>query len=154
MQLSQENALRNKLSTRYSVSCQSFRDFVSNPENFGLFDIIISNPPYIPSEEIAGLDPEVQNFEDRRALDGGADGLDIVTDIIENSLPLYSANGMKELWMEVSDQHPQQISKKYSRKQHSFSNISNGIELANAHLDLFGRNRFVSIHYNLSQICT
>jgi release factor glutamine methyltransferase len=36
----------------------------------------MSNPPYIPHAEIAGLDPEVRTFEPMLALDGGADGLD------------------------------------------------------------------------------
>ena len=40
------------------------------------FNLIISNPPYIPSEEIGTLDPEVRDHDPRRALDGGADGLD------------------------------------------------------------------------------
>ena len=40
------------------------------------FDVIIANPPYIPSEEIAGLQPEVARWEPRVALDGGTDGLD------------------------------------------------------------------------------
>jgi release factor glutamine methyltransferase len=40
------------------------------------FDLIISNPPYIPSDEIATLQPEVRDFDPRMALDGGADGLD------------------------------------------------------------------------------
>ena len=39
------------------------------------FDLIISNPPYIPTAEIAGLEPEVREFDPRAALDGGADGL-------------------------------------------------------------------------------
>jgi release factor glutamine methyltransferase len=38
-------------------------------------DLIVTNPPYVPSGEIADLDPEVERFEPRRALDGGADGL-------------------------------------------------------------------------------
>ena len=42
----------------------------------GPFDLVVSNPPYIPASEIAGLQPEVAGFEPRRALDGGADGLD------------------------------------------------------------------------------
>ena len=42
----------------------------------GRFDVIVSNPPYIPSQDIAGLDPEVARFEPQGALDGGADGLD------------------------------------------------------------------------------
>ncbi|HRP09403.1 MAG TPA: peptide chain release factor N(5)-glutamine methyltransferase [Terricaulis sp.] len=42
----------------------------------GGFDLILSNPPYISSDEIAGLAPEVARHEPRLALDGGADGLD------------------------------------------------------------------------------
>jgi release factor glutamine methyltransferase len=41
----------------------------------GPFDLVFSNPPYIPSTEIESLDPEVAEFEPRAALDGGADGL-------------------------------------------------------------------------------
>ena len=40
------------------------------------FALIVSNPPYIPSGEIARLQPEVRDFEPRQALDGGPDGLD------------------------------------------------------------------------------
>lgn len=40
------------------------------------FDLIVSNPPYIPSAEIATLQTEVRDFDPRAALDGGADGLD------------------------------------------------------------------------------
>ncbi len=40
------------------------------------FDLIVSNPPYIPSAEIAALQPEVRDFDPRLALDGGADGLE------------------------------------------------------------------------------
>jgi release factor glutamine methyltransferase len=40
------------------------------------FDLIISNPPYIPTAEIASLEPEVRDYDPRGALDGGADGLD------------------------------------------------------------------------------
>ncbi|WP_274654338.1 N5-glutamine methyltransferase family protein [Paenibacillus humicola] len=38
-------------------------------------DVLVSNPPYIPAEEIEGLQPEVRDYEPRLALDGGADGL-------------------------------------------------------------------------------
>jgi release factor glutamine methyltransferase len=41
-------------------------------------DWVISNPPYIPSAEIEGLEPEVARYEDRSALDGGLDGLDLI----------------------------------------------------------------------------
>lgn len=42
----------------------------------GLFDLVISNPPYIASADIAALDRDVRDHDPRRALDGGADGLD------------------------------------------------------------------------------
>ena len=41
-----------------------------------VFDLIVSNPPYIPSADIPGLPPEVRDYEPRGALDGGDDGLD------------------------------------------------------------------------------
>ena len=41
----------------------------------GRFDFILSNPPYIPTEEIEGLMPEVRDYEPRLALDGASDGL-------------------------------------------------------------------------------
>jgi release factor glutamine methyltransferase len=40
------------------------------------FDLVVSNPPYIPSGDIEGLEPEVSRHEPRLALDGGTDGLD------------------------------------------------------------------------------
>jgi len=40
------------------------------------FDVILANPPYIPSADIGALEPEVSRFEPRQALDGGPDGLD------------------------------------------------------------------------------
>ncbi|MCZ8185177.1 MAG: peptide chain release factor N(5)-glutamine methyltransferase [Beijerinckiaceae bacterium] len=42
----------------------------------GMFDVIVSNPPYIPTGDLAGLDPEVRLHDPVLALDGGADGLD------------------------------------------------------------------------------
>ncbi|HUI34380.1 MAG TPA: peptide chain release factor N(5)-glutamine methyltransferase [Stellaceae bacterium] len=40
------------------------------------FDVVVANPPYIASADIEGLPPEVRDYDPRRALDGGADGLD------------------------------------------------------------------------------
>ena len=44
--------------------------------NFWDFDVIVCNPPYIPTGDIAGLDNSVRDYEPHLALDGGADGLD------------------------------------------------------------------------------
>jgi release factor glutamine methyltransferase len=42
----------------------------------GTFDLLVSNPPYIPTGDIAALEPEVRDFDPAGALDGGVDGLD------------------------------------------------------------------------------
>ena len=48
----------------------------------GRFDLIVSNPPYIASGDLAGLDPDVRLYDPALALDGGADGLDAYRAII------------------------------------------------------------------------
>lgn len=53
-------------------------------------DILVSNPPYIPGGDIAGLQREVRDHEPRTALDGGGDGLDPYRRMMEQ-LPLLSA---------------------------------------------------------------
>ena len=65
----------------------------------GRFDIIVCNPPYIPSGDIAGLQREVRDFEPRLALDGGADGLDYYRRIAEDAGKYLVRGGM--LVMEV-----------------------------------------------------
>ena len=64
-------------------------------ENLGdiKFDVIISNPPYIKSEDIASLQKEVKDFEPNLALDGGVDGLDFYRNIIENANKHLNDNG-------------------------------------------------------------
>lgn len=58
------------------------------------FDIIVSNPPYIRSDEIEGLMPEVRDHEPRMALDGMGDGLFFYREIIKNSRSYLKKDGM------------------------------------------------------------
>jgi release factor glutamine methyltransferase len=71
--LAKENATKNNVTERIIF----FRGdgFAALP-NDTQFDLIISNPPYIPTAEIETLQSEVRDFDPRGALDGGADGLD------------------------------------------------------------------------------
>ncbi len=59
----------------------------------GPFDVIVSNPPYIPTSVIATLDPGVRDFEPHLALDGGGDGLRVVASLIEQAVPLLKHGG-------------------------------------------------------------
>jgi release factor glutamine methyltransferase len=59
----------------------------------GLFDLIVSNPPYIRSSEIAGLANEVREYDPPGALDGGADGLDAYRTLIPQAARLLAPGG-------------------------------------------------------------
>ena len=48
----------------------------------GLFDVIVSNPPYVPAGDLASLQPEIREFEPVGALDGGPDGLDLIRRLV------------------------------------------------------------------------
>jgi release factor glutamine methyltransferase len=65
------------------------------------FDLIISNPPYIPSAEIATLQPEVRDFDPRAALDGGADGLDFYRKLAAGAKPFLKPDG--KIMLEFGD---------------------------------------------------
>ena len=58
------------------------------------FDLVVSNPPYIPSQDIETLDPEVRDHEPRLALDGGADGLDAYRLLAPEILRVLKPGGM------------------------------------------------------------
>ncbi|HEX5400615.1 MAG TPA: peptide chain release factor N(5)-glutamine methyltransferase [Verrucomicrobiae bacterium] len=57
------------------------------------FDLIISNPPYIPTAEIATLQPEVRDFDPRAALDGGGDGLEFYRRLAAEAKPFLKPHG-------------------------------------------------------------
>jgi len=70
-------ALASENASLLGVNRIAFQEADLIPENFGTFDLITANLPYIPSAEIATLSREVQN-DPLLALDGGSDGLDLV----------------------------------------------------------------------------
>ena len=61
-------------------------------QNGDRLDLIVSNPPYIPTEQISLLDPQVQ-YEPETALDGGEDGLKFYREIIKNAPVLLKDDG-------------------------------------------------------------
>jgi len=69
-------------------------DWFASLSDKALFDIIVSNPPYIESADIAGLAPDVRDYDPRLALDGGADGLDAYRAIAAGSLAHLAPGGL------------------------------------------------------------
>lgn len=79
--LARENVTACDLTERVSlVESDAFAGLPDGDE----FDLIVSNPPYIPSAEIETLDPEVRDHDPRAALDGGWDGLDFYRMLAEH----------------------------------------------------------------------
>ncbi len=71
------------------------------------FDIIVSNPPYIETAEIATLMPEVREHDPYMALDGGADGLDFYRRIIAEAPEHFAAEG--RLYLEIGSTQAQAV---------------------------------------------
>jgi release factor glutamine methyltransferase len=64
-------------------------------------DIIVSNPPYIPTQTVDLLDPRIRNWEPRLALDGGADGLDVYRTLLVDATMVLKPGG--GLFFEIGD---------------------------------------------------
>lgn len=77
-QLARANLEKHRLTDRSAIFIGSWEDW----QGWSKADLIISNPPYIVSEVIAGLEPEVRDHEPLMALDGGRDGLNCYREII------------------------------------------------------------------------
>ncbi len=73
------------------------------------YDLIVSNPPYIPSAEIATLDPEVRDFDPGLALDGGSDGLDFYRRLAAGALAHLKPDG--RMMLEFGDGQAEAIKK-------------------------------------------
>ena len=84
----------------------------------GRWDMIVSNPPYIPSRSLAGLDAEVRR-EPRLALDGGKTGLDLIFSLLDRAPFFLNRGGW--LVLEIGHRQKKPIAKKLARG--SFKNF-------------------------------
>ncbi len=74
IRICKQNVRRNELNSR--VTCVKVNALEKPPAALWDFDVIVSNPPYIPTGDLSGLDHSVKDYEPWMALDGGPDGLD------------------------------------------------------------------------------
>jgi release factor glutamine methyltransferase len=99
---------------------------------------IVSNPPYIPSNEVLNLQPEVTNHEPRSALDGGKDGLDDIRELVDTA-PAYLISG--GFWIVEMMQGQSEIVRSLLQTNSKYKNIQ-------THQDYSGIERFISAQIN------
>jgi release factor glutamine methyltransferase len=116
---------------RFQAELMAVEDFSADHP----FDIIVSNPPYIPSADMETLDSTVIDYESTRALHGGHDGLDVIH-VILSGLCRWMVNG-GSCWMEVDPTHPALL-------EELVGNMP-GLTLVQSVKDLNGQDRFVQL---------
>jgi release factor glutamine methyltransferase len=101
----------------------------------GVFDMILSNPPYIPAADIAGLSPDVRNFDPRLALVGGVDGLDPYWAIASSAAPCLAAGG--HVLVEIGAGQAAAVESIFAAE---------GFDIGGRHRDLAGHVRCLAFH--------
>ncbi len=133
LRVARQNAERHQVSERVEVLEGDL--FAPLPTETEPFDVIVTNPPYVTSAEIAGLPPEVQGHEPHAALDGGDDGLDCIRRILQEGPAYLKAGG----WLLI-EMDPAQIPQVLQLAEHSPDWTQQ-----QAHADPFGQTRFLSL---------
>ena len=128
--LASQNAHLNGVFDRISFLQTDLLTPFASPESF---HAILSNPPYIPSNAIDTLQPEVRNCDPRLALDGGCDGLDFYRKIIPASIPLLAPGGL--LGLEIGHDQVDAVTQLIERQS--------GLTSITTHTDLGGHPRVV-----------
>lgn len=129
LQIAKKNAKLLEIDNRISFIKNNWNDNIDDK-----FDIIISNPPYIPTDEIDILEPEVNKFNPLLALDGGNDGLDCYK-YLSKSLQKNIKNSTK-IFLEIGKGQENDIDYIFS---------ANNYKLLNMYKDLSGVNRVLCL---------
>ena len=98
-----ENSKRLKLSNRVKFKVGDINEFSE-----GKYDLIVSNPPYIPTKDLKKLTKDIVNYEPIIALNGGKDGLDLIKKVIYKSVKLLKKDGL--LAIEIGNKQYTKIS--------------------------------------------
>ena len=112
LELAQRNAAANGVANRIQFL---FGPGFSALPSGTKFDLIISNPPYIPAAEIDLLQPEVRDYDPRPALDGGPDGLDHIRQIAAEAPLFLKPHG--KVMLEFGDGQAELVSQLFSEQK-------------------------------------
>ena len=104
IQIARSNSMILNLLNRAKFKVCDLKEF-----GFGKYDLIVSNPPYIPSKDLKNLSKDIRNYEPLIALNGGIDGLDVIKKIIYKSNYLLKRGGL--LAIEIGYKQYQKVSK-------------------------------------------
>jgi release factor glutamine methyltransferase len=107
--IARRNAAAHGVAERIEFRCG---DGFSTLNGSDKFDLVVSNPPYIASGEIATLEPEVREYDPRGALDGGADGLDFYRTLATSAGAFLKPGG--RLMIEFGEGQAAEISKLFT----------------------------------------
>ena len=103
LQMAEKNSCKFKVKNKIKFSHTSFANIVNKK-----FDLVVSNPPYIKSAQINGLEEDIKCYEPKVALDGGNDGLDVIKKVIYKSNEILKINGT--LALEIGNNQYKQVS--------------------------------------------
>ena len=104
IKVAKKNATKHNLSNRIKFLNRSLNNIFEKK-----FDLIVSNPPYIKSNEIKNLTDDIKRYEPRMALDGGNDGLDLIKKVIYKSKEILKFKG--SLALEIGSKQNKKVSK-------------------------------------------
>lgn len=85
LEIAAKNAKKNDVDDKILFRLSDIYEGLKKDRLGKIFDLIVSNPPYIPDEVVEGLSPQVKDYEPRLALAGGADGLDFYRRIVSEA---------------------------------------------------------------------
>ena len=106
-------ALAQRNAERHSARITFFEGSLFEPFKEQRFDLIVSNPPYIPTADLETVQPEVRDFEPIAALDGGKDGLDFYRAIVPEAVDHLTPGGL--LLVEVGIGQAEPVSELFCR---------------------------------------
>lgn len=135
--LTLDNAIKLNLNDRLNLFRHKLTEDSDLKEIQGSFDLIVSNPPYVPTKDLKKVEPEISLYEDLRALDGGPDGLQVIKSILKFASKRLHLKG--SLWLEVDPSHP------YKIEAYLKDNEQLNLKFMASYRDMFNKDRFVEI---------